>query len=156
MDLQTKLASEIKTAMLERDAQQAEVLRGLKSAILYEKISKNKKDSDLTDQEVIAVFKREAKKRGDAIELYEKAGNQKSAEKERYELDLIKSFLPEMLSQEEVLSLFEEALSDLKIDSLQRSDTGKIIAHLKKQVGERVDAKMVAEIIGKKISEQKD
>lgn len=151
MNIQEKLTADLKSAMLARDSEKSETLRGLKSAILYEEVALKKRDSGLNETETIAVLKREAKKRKDAIELYEKGGNAESAKKEKTELDIINGFLPEMLSEEATRKIVESVLSELAIDVPQRSDTGRIIGAVKAKAGASADPALIAKIVNEKI-----
>lgn len=151
MNIQEKLNADLKSAMLARDATTAETLRGLKSAILYEEVALKKRDTGLDEEEAIAVLKREAKKRNDAITLYRQGGNESSAQKEQVELDLIQGYLPEALSEEETVTLVEKVMREMGIDQPQRADTGKIIGATKGYAGASVDLALVAKIVKQKI-----
>ena len=151
MNIQEQLTADLKSAMLARDAEKAETLRGLKSAILYEEVSLKKRETGLSDDELIAVLKRESKKRVDAIELYTKGGRDSSADKEQQELALIKTYLPETLGEEATVSLIDQAMSDLGIDTPQRSDMGKIIGAVKAKAGAAADPALIAKLVSSKI-----
>lgn len=153
MNTEEKLTADIKSAMLARDSEKTETLKGLKSALLYEKVASGKRDEGLSEEEVLTVFKREAKKRKDAIELYKQGGNEASAQKEQTELTLIEQYLPEMMSEEETEKLITKVMSDLGIESPQRSDTGRIIGAVKKEAGASADPATIAKIVSSKVSQ---
>jgi uncharacterized protein YqeY len=89
-----QLEKDIKTALLAGDKTKTETLKVLKSALQYEAVAKKLKPEDLTDEQIQAVLAREAKKRTEAADLYEKAGEAERAAKEKAEKDLIAAYLP--------------------------------------------------------------
>src|SRR5690554_5743332 len=93
------LQKQIADAMKSRDEIRLSTLRLLISALNYEKIAKQ---HELSEEEELAVVAREAKKRKDAIEAYEKAGAKDRAEKEKKELEVLQEFLPEQLSDSQL------------------------------------------------------
>lgn len=148
-----KLTQDLKSAMLARDASKVEVIKSLKSAILYEEVAQKKRDSGLSDDEAIAVLKRESKKRADAAELYKKGGNQELANKELSEKEVIDVYLPELMDEAATESLVDQAVSDLEIEDLQQTDMGRVIGEVKKRGGAGVDAALVAKIVKSKINQ---
>lgn len=107
MGLLATLQEEMKTAMKSRDQARLDALRMLVSAIRYVEVD----TPNLTDEQVIAVLQKEAKKRRESIQVYKEAGRTEALEHEQYELDLIESYLPKMMSEEEVRARVSELLS---------------------------------------------
>ena len=143
--LKTRLAADLKNAMLARDAFLSDTLKGLKAAILNEEIAKNKRDEGLGDTEVEAIFARELKKRNEAAELYDKGGNSEMAEKERQEKSIIERYLPEQLSEGELQELVKEAIASTNASSMQ--DMGKVIGSVKAKVGNSADGSLIAKLV---------
>jgi hypothetical protein len=110
--LEGKLEQDLKTAMLARDSETTEVLRGLKSAILYYKVANMKRDEVLSDAEVISIFAKESKKRQESAELYKQGNDQSRADKELSEKNIIDHYLPEKMSIEELESLIDQLVKD--------------------------------------------
>lgn len=150
--LKDKLQADLKTAMLAREAEKVEVLKGLKSAVLYEEVAKNKRDVGLNDDEILAVFKKESKKRQDSIDMYTKGGNSEKANAETDEKAVIDSYLPEQLSSEEVGKLIDSALVELSIDTPGKQDMGKIMGRVKSKAGPELDGAMLAKQVQERIS----
>src|SRR5438876_11528391 len=100
MSLLQRLSEEMKGAMLAKDANRLSTLRLLKSAIGYAQIER--KNENLSDAEIIALVQKEVKKRRDAIEQFEKGGRPELAAKERQEITVLESFLPEPLTAVEL------------------------------------------------------
>jgi len=149
--LKDKLQQDLKQAMIARDSDRVETLRGLKSAILYAEVASGKRDEGLNDDEIIAVFIKEAKKRQESIEMFEKGGNSDSADKEMFEKGVIDAYLPEKLSDEDLEAMVDSAIADLGIESAQKSDMGKIIGLVKSSGGAQVDGASLAKIVQKRI-----
>jgi uncharacterized protein YqeY len=149
--LKDTLQADLKTAMLARETEKVEVLKGLKSAILYEEVAKNKRDEGLNDDEILSVFKRESKKRQDSIDLYIKGGNNEQAEKEQREKEIIDLYLPEQLSEEEVEKLITDTLNELNIENLTKQDMGRIMGSVKAKGGSSLDGAMLAKLVKQRI-----
>ena len=97
--LTEKIAQEIVIAMKAGDSFRVGTLRMVSAALHNKEIEKKSKgkESELTDEEAIEVFIKEAKKRKEAIEIYAKAGRQELADKEKKELEIISAYLPEQM-----------------------------------------------------------
>ena len=100
--------------MIARDAEKLSVLRMLKSAVKYAAIEKGGADSVPSDLEVLAVVRKEAKKRDDSIASFTQGGRADLAAKEKTELDFLKTFLPAQLTPEKMEALVREAIFTLK------------------------------------------
>lgn len=108
MSLLITLQDEMKVAMKARDQLRLDALRLMVSAIRYALVD----SPNLSDEQMVEVMKKEAKKRREAIEAYKGAGRDESAQKEQYELTLIESYLPKMMSEEEVREKVKGLLSN--------------------------------------------
>ena len=104
-----RLQGEAMAALKGGDRRRAEALRLMVAALKYERTQGTR--HDLSEQEEIAVLKRERKRRLEAAEVYEGAGRAEQAEQERYEEAIIASYLPEQLSDEELTRLVDEAIA---------------------------------------------
>ena len=122
-------------------------LRLLSSALNYEFIAKQ---HPLSEEEELAVVKKEAKKRRDAIEAYEKAGAEDRAEKEKKELEILKEFLPAEMSQDEIEKLVKEAIK--KTGAAELKDIGKVIGLVVGQAQGRADGSVVASLVKKQLA----
>lgn len=149
--LKEKLQADLKQAMLARDNERTDVLKGLKSAILYEEVAKNKRDEGLNDDEILAVLKKESKKRQDSIDMYTKGGNEEKADQESKEKEIIDSYLPEQLSEEEVEKLIDSTINELGITDPEKKDMGRIIGAVKSK-GAEVDGSTLAKLVSARIA----
>ena len=101
--LHQQIKDEIKKAMMAKEALRLETMRGLVSAFTNELVATKRTPQDmLTDEEVLKVIKRAANQRKDSIEQFEKGGRPELAEKEKAELVIIETFLPQMMSKDEI------------------------------------------------------
>jgi len=103
------------------------------------------KESELTDEQIIEVISSEIKKRKDAILLYEKGNRPELAEKEQKEIEILKKYLPEQLSEDELRKLVEESIT--KVGATEIKDTGKIMAVLMPKVKGKADNSEISKII---------
>src|SRR5882724_8375280 len=108
MSLQEKISAEIKTAMLAKDADRLSTLRMLKSVIGYAQIER--KNENLSDSEIVTIVQKEVKKRRDSVEQFEKGGRPELAAKEKVEITVLETFLPQALSPAELEELVRAAI----------------------------------------------
>lgn len=137
-------------AMIAKDEEKLSTLRMLKSALQYAEIAKGL-DHVATDEEVLDVIGKEVKKHREAIELYEKGGRPELADKEKKELVILQSYLPEQMGEDEVVRLVEEAISTTGATTMQ--DMGKVMGALMLKVKGKADAGMVSQIVKAKLTQ---
>ncbi len=143
------LQKQITDAMKSRDEIRLSTLKLLLTAITYEKIAKQ---HELSGEEELAVVRREAKKRKDAIEVYEKAKATDRAEKEKQELAILEEYLPEEITSEELTRLVNEAIK--KVGASTISDMGKVIGLVMKEANGNVDGGKVSAVVRQKLNNQ--
>ena len=136
------IGKQIQEAMKAHDEIRLSTLRMLLSALNYEKIAKQ---HELSSDEEITVVQREAKKRKDAIDAYEKVCAMDRAEKEKIELTILGEFLPEQLSENELERIVDETISELSAVSV--SDLGRVIGAVMVKVKGRADGRVVSELV---------
>ena len=150
MNVKNKLDSDIKSAMLGGDKTLVTTLRGLKSAILYAEVAAGKRDEGLSEQEIVTLFQKEAKKRQESAELFERGGNKVKADAELEELKVIESYLPAQLGDDELADLVEKAVSEFENASMQ--DMGRIISRVKELSEGRADGGRIAAAVRERLS----
>ena len=144
--LQEKLTQELKEAMKSGNADKVGVLRMLNAALHNQAIAKGK-DAVLTDEEVMEVLRREAKKRKESVEAFTKGGRLELAEKERAELVLIEVYLPKQMSREEVAAAVEKILAGLA----DKSNQGLVMKAVMQELKGKADGKMISEVVKEKL-----
>ncbi|MBA3757941.1 GatB/YqeY domain-containing protein [Candidatus Saccharibacteria bacterium] len=142
-----RVEKELKAAMLSGDKTKVEILKGLKNAALYEAVGLKVKPNQLTEEQVAVVFRREAKKRQEAAELYENAGELKRAEAEMFEKAVIDEYLPRQLQESEIQIVVDEKLSSLTEPSIK--DLGRLIGAVKAKLGTQADGAVIARLVKK-------
>ena len=145
MSLQERLSQEIKSAMLARDADRLGALRMLKSAVGYVLIEK--KAESLPDADFIAIVQKEVKKRRDSVEQFEKGGRAELAAKEKEEITILESFLPQQLSPEELEKLVRDAIAETGATS--KKEMGPVIKAVQTKAAGRADGKTISQLVGK-------
>jgi len=149
--LHQQLTDDLKIAMKAANEFELGVLRMLLSSLHNKEIEKKGKglEAVLSDEEAIEVLTREAKKRKEAAELFSKGNRNDLAEKETKELEFIKRYLPEQMSQEEIEKIVKAALE--KTGAKEVKDFGKVMAEAMKELKGKADASCVSEIIKSKL-----
>lgn len=144
-----KLQEELKQSMLSKDGLRTSVLRLLLSAINYYEIQKGA-GYEATEEDVLAVIQKEAKQRRDSIEEYKKAGRQELVDKESAELNILQTFLPEQMGEDEVRSIVEQTITEVGATSMQ--DMGKLMGVLNGKLKGKADMGLVSGIVRSKLT----
>lgn len=148
--LKQRIEDDLKAAMLSGDSARTEALKMLKSALLYKEVELGTRDSGITDEQAIDVLTKEAKKRQDAATMYQEAGRTEQAAKEQSEYDIIQTYLPEQMSEEELASMVQTVISDLGATTMQ--DMGKVIGAVKAKAGAGADGARIAKLVKDSLS----
>ena len=158
--LKEKILQNLNTALKEKKELELSVLRMLSAAVQNRESEKRtklwkekadlpseelEKKSKLTDEEVLEVISSEAKKRKESIEGFQKGKREDLVEKEKKELEILESYLPEQLSEEEIKKLVQETVS--KVGAKEMRDVGKVMQELMPKVKGRADGALVSKIV---------
>ena len=141
-----KVNSDLVTAMKEQDKFTLSVLRMLKSALKNEEINKK---SSLTDDEVLAVIKKQVKTRKDSKEEYLTYNRTDLADNLEKEIEILNKYLPEELSDEELEKIIDETIKELNPDGMK--GMGLVIKTVGSKCGAAADMKKVSSIVGEKL-----
>lgn len=142
MLLHEQIKGEVKQAMLEKNQVKLGVVRSLLAAFTNELITlKHKPDEKLADEEALKVIRREAKKRKDSIEQFKNAGRNDLAESEEAEFAYIETYLPTMMSREEIKKVVEAKKAELGVST--KSDIGKLLGAVMKELTGKADGSEV-------------
>ena len=145
MSLQQRVNDELKSSMLARQAVRTGTLRMLKAALGYAQIEK--KTETLSDSDVMALIQREAKKRRDSIEEFEKGGRAEMAANEKSELEVLTEFLPKALSAEELEGLVQAVIAE--VGATSKKDMGAVMKAAQAKVDGRADGKSVSALVSR-------
>lgn len=145
MTLQERLGQEIKSAMLAKDSERLSALRMLKSTIGY--ILIEKKTESLSDADFVSVVQKEVKKRRDSIEQFEKGGRPELAAKEKQEIAVLESFLPQQLSADELEKIVRDAITEAGATS--KKEMGPVIKAVQAKTAGRADGKTISQLVSR-------
>lgn len=145
MALKQRIENDLKAALLGGDRFVTETLRTLKAAILNEEVAQNKRDTGLGDEEMEKIIAKEVKKRHEAAALYDQNMREDSAADERREAEILSTYLPEQLSEPELKTIVDAKVAELSASGPQMM--GQVIGAVKKEVGNRADGAMVAQLV---------
>ncbi|MCE9628518.1 MAG: GatB/YqeY domain-containing protein [Candidatus Vogelbacteria bacterium] len=138
MSLHEQIKNEIKEAMKAKDQVKLTVVRGLVSAFTNEAVAKGKTPTDLlTDEEVLAVIKRTSKQRKDSIDQFIAGGRPELADDEKVELAILETYLPAMMSLEEIKKVVEAKKAELGMTD--KSKAGQFVGVIMKELSGRAD-----------------
>ena len=144
MSLKEQLFADLKTAMKEKDTVRKDTVQLIRSGILQ--IEKDKK-IELYDEGVTEVIAKQLKSRRDALPEYEKSGREDLIAKLNKEIEILLSYLPEQLSEEEIQTIVADAVAQTGASTMK--DMGKVMALVTPQVKGRADNKIVGNLVKK-------
>jgi uncharacterized protein YqeY len=150
MTLQERVDSDLKDAMRAKDATKLGVLRMLKSALKYAAIAKSDAEAELSDAEAVQVIRKQAKQRQDSIESFEKGGRAELADKEKEELAILNTYLPQGMNVDELAKVVRETIAELGATS--KAQMGAVMKALQVKVGGRADGKTLSSEVQKQLS----
>ena len=142
-----KIKSDLLASMKEQDKFKLGVLRMLKSALQMEQINIG---HDLTDEETLTVIRREVKKRNSSIQEYEKFGKIDTVQDLKHEVEILESYLPAMLNDEEVEKIIDEVIETFENPDIK--SMGKIISLVKEKTNGNADMSKVSALVKERLS----
>lgn len=145
MTIKQTIEQDIKQAMLSGNKTLTETLRGLKGAILNVEVAEGKRDQGLTDEEIVTLFQKEAKKRQESADLFTQGGNDEKAAAELAEKVVIEGYLPSQISDDELIRITQTVIQDLGIAGPQAM--GQIIGAVKARVGAQAAGSRIAQVV---------
>ena len=146
MSLKVKITDDMKAAMKAREAERLSAIRLMLAAIKQIEVDERK---DLSDPEVISVIERMIKQRRDSIAQFQAAGRKDLVDKESFELDLLSSYLPKQLSDDEIASEITAVLAQTGAQG--PSSMGKVMGLLKGKLAGRADMAKVSALVKAKL-----
>jgi hypothetical protein len=147
MGLEERLIEEMKQAMKSNDKTRLSTIRMIRSTVKNKEIELRK---PLDDDAILRVIQGMVKKNEDSIEQFKAGGRMDLVEKETKEIEIMKSFLPQPLSREEVLSVIDQTIEETKASSLK--DLGKVMKTVMPKLGGKVDGALVNQLVKGRLS----
>jgi hypothetical protein len=145
-DLKSTLTEQMKAAMRAKDKVRLGTIRMIQAEIQRVEVDER---TELNDERILAVMDKMQKQRKDSITQYLAAERPELAEKEQQELEVIKTFLPQPLSDTEIAQIIDDAIAASGASSIQ--DMGKVMALVKPQVQGRADMGSISGLVKQKL-----
>jgi uncharacterized protein YqeY len=142
MSLKARIQDDVKNAMRAHQREQLAALRLLTAAIKQKEVDER---IELNDEQVLAVLDKMVKQRRESLEQFQQAGRDDLAAKEQFELDLLQTYLPEPLSEDQLAELIRNTIAELGASSIR--DMGPVMNALRGQVQGRADMKAVSQAV---------
>ena len=149
MAVLSNLSEEIKNAMREKDSLKLESLRAIKSALILAQTASGA-GTDLDEEASIKLLQRLVKQRKESALIYKEQGRNDLAEPEEAQAKIIASFLPEQLSEEEVIKIVSEVIFQTGAEGIK--DMGKVMGVTSKKLAGKAEGRLIADIVKKKLS----
>lgn len=146
MNLLEKIEQEMKNALKAGDSVRSETLKMLKSDISYEK---GKTGKDITDELVLEIVGRSAKRRRESIKEFQKGGRQDLVDIETKQLAVVEEFLPKQMTEEEIDAHITSKLAAL--GTITQKEIGRVMGEIMKELKGKADGSAVKAILSKKI-----
>ncbi len=147
MSLKIRISDDMKTAMRAGEPQRRDALRLLLAALKQREVDERK---ELTDTDVVAIIDKMIKQRRESIAQFEKGGRQDLVQNERFELDLLQTYMPQALSDAEITAAVTEAIA--AAGAKAPSDMGKVMGVLKGRLAGRADMGQVSALVKAKLA----
>ena len=146
MSLQTQIEEKLKQSLKNKDKSLYPTLRlilsGIKDVLIANRIKEVK---EISDQDVVSILKKMVKQRNESCEVYKKAGRNELLEAETKEIEIINTFLPKQLNEQETRKLCEDTIKLVGASSIK--EMGKVMGELKKKNADVLDFSKVGSII---------
>jgi uncharacterized protein YqeY len=149
MSLQARINADLKAALLAGDKTAVMTLRGLKSALQNAEIKLNKRDTGLSDDEIITVLRKEVRQRQESAELYKQGGSAERAAAELAEKDLIERYLPEQLPEAEMAAAIDSVIAETGASGAR--SIGRVVGLVRQRLGQQADGAVIARLAKEKL-----
>jgi uncharacterized protein YqeY len=147
MSLKEKIISDLTASMKAQDAARTSTLRMVKAALMNREIEKG---GELDDEEMAKLLRSMVKQRKDSVEQYEKGARQDLADKEKAEIEIIETYLPQAASREEIEAAVSVAITETSAGSMK--DMGRVMKAAQAALaGKNADGRTLSEIVKAKL-----
>ena len=147
MSLIAQIEGDVKEAMRAREQERVDTLRLVLASL---RSAEKELQRPLSDQEELQVLQRERKRRAEAAEAFREGGRDERAEQEERELEVIQSFMPDPVSEEELERIVDDAIAETGATSMR--DLGRVMADVMPQVSGRADGSEVSRLVREKLA----
>jgi hypothetical protein len=147
MSLEERLIEEMKGAMKSSDKLRLSTIRMIRSALKNKEIEVRKK---LEDEDVMKVIQAMVRKGEESVEQFQAGGRTDLVEKEKKEIEILRSFLPQPLSQDQILRIIDQSIQETQASSLK--DIGKVMKSVMPKIGGKADGKLINQLVKERLS----
>ena len=147
MGLEERLIDEMKEAMKSNDKLRLSTIRMIRSAAKNKEIEQRQK---LNDEDIQRVIQGMIRRGEDSLEQFRSGGRMDLVEKESKELEILRSFLPQSLSQEDILRIIDQSVEEVQASSLK--DLGKVMKSVMPKLQGKADGKLVNQLVKERLS----
>lgn len=147
MSLKEQIKNDIKEAMRAKDTVKRDTLRNIQAMIKQVEVDERK---EVTDTDVEAMLMKYAKQREDAMAQFKEAGRDDLVEKEKNELAIVQSYLPEPMDDAELEAVLKEIIASVGAESMK--EMGKVMGTAKSKIGSRADGGRINAVVKKLLS----
>ena len=147
MDLEERLVEEMKQAMRSGDKLRLSTIRMIRTALKNKEIETRTK---LDEDEIFRVIQGMVRRGEESVEQFRTGGRMDLVEKETKEMEILKSYLPQSLSQEEILAVIDQSIQENQASSLK--DLGKVMKSVMSKLGGKADGKLVNQWVKERLS----
>lgn len=152
MNLEQQIEKDLKAALLASDRIKVATLRSLKNALLYAKVGENSRSTALTNETVISILSKEAKKRQESADLYSQAGEAERTKTELAEKAIIDTYLPAQLAEDDIMQIVDQTIDELSVHDT--SSMGKVIGIVKQKTTGAADGATIARLVRERLSQE--
>ncbi len=152
MGLEILINNDIKKAMLDRDTRKLEALRAIKAALLLEKTGAGVGGAEIPEEVEFKLLHKLVKQRKESADLYNEQNRSDLAEVEAYQASIIEKYLPEQMSEEDILVIVNKIIADTGASTMK--DMGRVMGQASKQLAGKTDNKTVSAIVKQLLSGQ--
>jgi len=147
MGLEERLIDEMKEAMRSGDKLRLSTIRMIRSAVKNKEIDLRKK---LEEDEIFKVIQGMVRKGEESLEQFEAGGRKDLVEKEKKEMEILKSFLPHPISMEEISRIIDQSIVETQASSLK--DLGEVMKSVIPKLGGKADGKLINQLVKERLS----
>ena len=147
MSLEERLMDEMKQAMKASDKLRLSTIRMIRTAVKNKEIEQRKK---LDDDIILRVIQGMVRKGEESVEQFKLGGRADLVEKETKEIEILKSYLPKALSQEEIVKIIDQTIEETQASSLK--DLGKVMKSVMPKLGGRAEGALINQLVKERLS----
>ena len=143
MRLSDRIMPDLKTAMKAKDKAALRTIRAIKAALLVQKTDGT--NTEMTEEMEIKLIQKMAKQRQESMDIFIKQGREDLAATEKEEIEVLKAYLPEQLSEDEIKTIVAKIIADTGAEGMK--DMGRVMGMASKELAGKADGKTISGIV---------